>query len=200
MLPGRAVTRLWQAPGTLRPGKPGEPMHVLVVHHDPDLREALRWMLEDKGYVVSTAADNRAALAFLRVHAQPLVVLLDQEMPGMRGTDLLEASLHLPWAPRAFILLTTAPDRVPAPFNRRAMQRLVPVVALPFEMDALFALVASAAASLDDAETGERQASVHRTRCGSGFRCSPERTRREHRCSGQRTPRHHRQQEHPCRS
>jgi DNA-binding NtrC family response regulator len=114
-------------------------MHVLVVVSDADVRSALRDVLTDAGYVVSTAADRQTARAVLRGRTQPLVVLLDT--PDM---DIIDSP-----APCAYVLLTTDPDQVPPPFNSRAMQRLVPVVAMPFEMDVLLAAVAAAAARLD---------------------------------------------------
>lgn len=121
--------------------------HVLVVEDDRDTRTALRDLLEDEDYAVTTAADGRMALAVLRECNRPLVVLLDQGMPGMTGTELMEAVLSdgQTVGARAFLLLTASPDRLPAPFNQRFMQQEVPVVAKPFDLEALLGAVAAAA-------------------------------------------------------
>jgi CheY-like chemotaxis protein len=118
-------------------------MHVLVVMSDPDLRATLRDMLEAEGYRVSTAADSQTARAVLWWNKQPLVVLV--EAPNLR--DLLAAGQG---ASCAFIVLATDPAQVPPPFNTPAMQLLVPVLAMPFELDDLLVTVAAAAARLGD--------------------------------------------------
>lgn len=128
----------------------GATRHVLVVENDQDTRTALRDVLEDEGYAVTTAADGHTALAVLRACNRPLVVLLDQGMPEMTGTVLVEAVLcdDHPAGARAFLLLTTSPDRLPFPFNQRYMQQVVPVVAKPFDLEVLLEVVGAAARRL----------------------------------------------------
>jgi len=118
-------------------------MHVLIVMSDPDLRATLRDILEAEGYRVSIAADSRTARAVLWWNKQPLVVLVE-------ASDLRDLLAGVQGASCAFIVLATDPAQVPAPFNNPAMQRLVPVVAMPFELDVLLETVAAAAARLDD--------------------------------------------------
>lgn len=68
-----------------------EPHHhaVLLVDDDADTREALRFYLENIGYVVAEAADGNAALTQLRSGLAPCVVILDTRMPGLSGWDVL---------------------------------------------------------------------------------------------------------------
>jgi CheY-like chemotaxis protein len=68
------------------------PRPVLVVDDDPDIRETLRFVLEDAGYPVYTAENGREALDVLAV-ARPLpgLILLDLMMPVMSGDEMLRA-------------------------------------------------------------------------------------------------------------
>lgn len=61
---------------------------VLVVDDDPDIRENLQDRLESQGYEVLLAAGGDAALDQLR-RDPPEVVLLDLQMPGTGGLDVL---------------------------------------------------------------------------------------------------------------
>jgi DNA-binding NtrC family response regulator len=62
---------------------------ILVADDDPYIQEALQDRLETLGYRVSLAADGQQALEFLE-HQGPQLILLDIEMPGMKGLDVLK--------------------------------------------------------------------------------------------------------------
>lgn len=70
---------------------------ILVVEDDPDLRESLCDVLRDEGYAAASAGDGQAALAWLREHPTPRLILLDLMMPVMSGPELGE---HLARDPR----------------------------------------------------------------------------------------------------
>ena len=63
--------------------------NILVVDDEPDIRELVREILEDEGYVVTVAEDGAAArTAFAR--SKPDLVLLDIWMPDVDGITLLK--------------------------------------------------------------------------------------------------------------
>jgi DNA-binding NtrC family response regulator len=61
---------------------------ILVVDDDPDIREVLQDRLESLGYRVLGAATGREGLEILE-RQSPHLVLLDVEMPGMNGLEVL---------------------------------------------------------------------------------------------------------------
>jgi signal transduction histidine kinase/ActR/RegA family two-component response regulator len=63
-------------------------IRVLVVDDDPDMREALRFVLEYYGAEVTVAASVAEALSALE-RAKPDVLLSDLAMPGESGLDLM---------------------------------------------------------------------------------------------------------------
>ena len=65
-------------------------VHVLVVEDHSALRDALRMMLEDDGYHVSTAANGREALVAITLR-RPDLIITDIEMPVMGGLELCES-------------------------------------------------------------------------------------------------------------
>ncbi len=128
-------------------------VRVLVVDDDEGIRETLRSLLEDTGYEVVEADGGEAALALLRSAQPPLVVLLDYVMAHLNGGELLRmAAAEGLDARHRFILMSASPRRINAdPFVRQyALDRDIPIVAKPFDIDRLLALVAGAAASLAD--------------------------------------------------
>ncbi len=63
------------------------PRHILIVEDDGDLLEVLKFVLEDEGYRVSTAAGGVEALSAASSQALSLV-LLDVSMPDMSGIEV----------------------------------------------------------------------------------------------------------------
>lgn len=66
-----------------------DPHEVLVVEDDPDIVEAMVFVLEDAGYRVSVAENGSQALDRLRAVPAPCLILLDLMMPIMDGWQLL---------------------------------------------------------------------------------------------------------------
>jgi CheY-like chemotaxis protein len=85
---------------------------VLVVDDDADWREFLKLALEDLGYETREACDGEQALERLEDEDFE-VVLLDLNMPGMGGEDVVA---RLPSDAPRIVFLTSAPvqDVVPA--------------------------------------------------------------------------------------
>jgi len=138
---------------TAAPDQPLAP-HVLVVDDDDAIRETLRFILESSGYVVAEAADGLSAWSLLVSSPRRLVVLLDNLMPGLNADGLLEAleSGCDGGAARrhAFILITASPQRLPSTLVARLVRLGAPVMAKPFELNALLDAVAQSSASPKD--------------------------------------------------
>jgi DNA-binding response OmpR family regulator len=79
---------------------------VLVVDDDAQVRQAIRWALEDEGLAVVTAADGREALG-LAGERVPDLVVLDITLPEMNGYAVAR-SLRAEHAQPIPILLITA--------------------------------------------------------------------------------------------
>jgi CheY-like chemotaxis protein len=127
--------------------------HVLVVDDEPGQREMLRLLLEDAGYAVEEASSGEAGLALLRATPERCVVLLDQRMPGLGGDGVLAIVAADPRlaARHAYILLTASPQKLRATPPTVLHGLSVPLVEKPFDVDALLAVVAAAAARLASA-------------------------------------------------
>ncbi len=63
---------------------------VLVVDDDAGVRDVCSTLLHALGYDASVASDGARALDSMR-RREPQLVLLDLELPGMRGEDVLRA-------------------------------------------------------------------------------------------------------------
>ena len=63
---------------------------ILIVDDEPEMRSLLTDILSDKGYRIDTAVDGVAALQMV-VAAPPDLVLLDVDMPRLRGVEALVA-------------------------------------------------------------------------------------------------------------
>lgn len=64
---------------------------ILLVDDELDLLDAIRGILEDEGYEVSTAGDGRQALDQLEAsNPKPDLLLLDVMMPIIDGLQVLE--------------------------------------------------------------------------------------------------------------
>lgn len=76
--------------------------HILLVDDDALLRRSLAYNLERAGYRTSTAASGEDAL-FCASHDPPDLVLLDIELPGMDGLDVLRQLQQTLAAPIIFL-------------------------------------------------------------------------------------------------
>jgi CheY-like chemotaxis protein len=83
---------------------------ILAVEDDADLRDLLRFVLEDQGYAVMTAANGLEALARVG-ESMPDLILLDIRMPVMSGVEFAaEYMERYGDGPKAPIIVMTAAE------------------------------------------------------------------------------------------
>lgn len=90
----------------------GEPLaqHVLLIEDEPNIAEAIRFLLTRDGLRVSHAAEGVAALAMLR-QDPPDLVILDHMLPGMSGLEILTAVRADPESRDLPVMMLTARGR-----------------------------------------------------------------------------------------
>src|ERR1700746_2565035 len=113
---------------------------VLVVDDEPEVGAALRDLLLEIGYLVKNAARGDEALRLVDVF-QPDVVLLDLQMPGMPGTEVL-AQLRQRH-PRLPIIIVTANTDAAVALSTLA-QGAFDYVLKPFTLEGLERIVGAA--------------------------------------------------------
>ena len=84
---------------------------VLVVDDDPDIRRLLRRLLEREGIACMSAENGTIALEIAE-KTPPRLILLDMQMPGLSGTDVLRALRAKPATRATPVILVTARDGV----------------------------------------------------------------------------------------
>jgi CheY-like chemotaxis protein len=86
-------------------------MKILAVDDDPDVVEYLSSFLEDEGYEVAVASDERSALTSLE-RFDPDAILIDVMLPGRSGLDLLVRLRRDPRRSEIPLVLVTGDDGV----------------------------------------------------------------------------------------
>ena len=89
---------------------PRKPL-VLVVEDDPDTADILAGLLREHGCDVTVCEDGPSALEAVRELPAPDLVLLDLELPGMSGRDVLcemKRDPSISWIP--VVVVSAAPD------------------------------------------------------------------------------------------
>lgn len=83
------------------------PHHLLVVDDQPFIGRIIALYFERGPFRVSMAEDGPSALAFLRANRDVALVLMDVNLPGMSGLDVMEeARKDLELARLPFVVLT----------------------------------------------------------------------------------------------
>ena len=109
---------------------------VLVVDDDPEIRDVVRWLLEDEGWTVETASDGRDALE-RATRARPALIVLDMGLPIMSGEEV---------AMRLQDVYVDPPPIIVVSADGRAGEKAARIGAAsylhkPFDVDALARLV-----------------------------------------------------------
>jgi len=117
--------------------------HVLVVDDSPTIRLTLRSWLEPAGHQVDEAADGAAALAQLAALPGPLVVLLDYQMPGLTGFEVLQRALAERRGPPdyGYVVISAMHGSFPPAFTELLRRLAIQILPKPFDAETLLAVV-----------------------------------------------------------
>jgi CheY-like chemotaxis protein len=106
-------------------------MDVLVVEDNEDVADSLAFLLDCYGHHATVARDGETALSLLGGHAFELV-LLDENLPGIKGSAVARSIITTPSAGRPFIVSMTGDSEA------GGLTRLFDVcLRKPFSLDAL---------------------------------------------------------------
>jgi len=109
---------------------------VLVVDDDPDIRETLRFVLEDAGYQVYSAENGQEALEVLAtMRPLPGLILLDLMMPIMSGDEMLKALKSVHALAQIPVTIVTASGAPMPPLASGLLKK-------PVDLDVLLRIVA----------------------------------------------------------
>lgn len=81
--------------------------HVLLIEDEPNIAEAIRFLLSRDGWQVTTLEDGRAAVETVR-QLRPDLVILDVMLPGASGFEILEAIRSDPDTATLPVMMLTA--------------------------------------------------------------------------------------------
>jgi signal transduction histidine kinase len=115
---------------------------ILVVDDDPLISAATVAMLEDLGHLVNEAASGARALEALREGLEVDLVITDQAMPGMTGTEL-SRQIQQDW-PELPIILATGYADLP-----NGEEPGLPRLSKPYQQDELSAMIAQVVGTFD---------------------------------------------------
>jgi two-component system chemotaxis response regulator CheY len=122
-----------------------EPMTVLIVDDDGDVREALSDLFEGEGYVVVCEPSAESALERMRAGFRPRLMIVDQLLPGMMGDRLLEICRRDPELAAVTAVILTGEDPASSSWSAPAVGRdpaIAPrVLQKPCDADTLIALL-----------------------------------------------------------
>lgn len=113
------------------------PHHLLVIDDEPFIGRIIDMQFARGPFRVSSAADATAALAFLRAHPDVELVLLDVNLPGRSGLDLMEEARREPGLTHVRWVVLTATGQQ-AHLERARTLGVAAVVTKPFSPSQLF--------------------------------------------------------------
>ena len=115
---------------------------ILVVDDNATNRLLLATILELGHHVIHEAEDGEAALRFLSAQ-RPHLVILDLNMPGMPGTELIKQMRRDPELAKIPLMLYTASATTPSLEQFCEANAIVGVIPKPSEPEEVLRLVSS---------------------------------------------------------
>ncbi|MCV6823942.1 MULTISPECIES: response regulator transcription factor [Halocynthiibacter] len=94
--------------------------HVLLIEDEPNIVEAIRFILSRDGWRVDTHADGKTAVEAVR-NVSPDVVVLDVMLPNRSGFDILQELRNDPATEALPVLMLTARGQTK---DREAAERI----------------------------------------------------------------------------
>jgi CheY-like chemotaxis protein len=110
---------------------------ILFVDDDDFIRGAYGELLRDDGFQVVEAADGCEALKAATAISGDVLLVLDEEMPCMRGTDVLDLLDRRPDAARFRVVIISGSGNAELHTLPRRAIRIHAVVPKPFTADEL---------------------------------------------------------------
>lgn len=89
-------------------------MSVLIIDDDDGVRSSVGELLREEGWSVEAARDGAEALAWLRSHPAPSLILLDLAMPSMNGVEFRRQQLADPALAEIPVIVMSARPRARA--------------------------------------------------------------------------------------
>jgi len=83
-------------------------MRVLIAEDDPVWRNLLERLLESAGYQIAIAPDGFQALEIMSLSDAPHMAILDWQMPGLTGPELVTRLRDLPQEIPPYLIILTA--------------------------------------------------------------------------------------------
>jgi DNA-binding NtrC family response regulator len=124
----------------------GKKVSILVVDDDPEMRALLLDVLGNEGYEIAEAKNGAEAVLALRARKFD-VILMDKNMPGPSGLDLLPGFRRV--CPDSPVIMMTAFGDVPS-YMEAVEKGAVEYLFKPFRMEELKAAIAKALGSTLD--------------------------------------------------
>lgn len=126
-------------------------MQVLVVDDSGTIRQYVRAVVESEGFQAREAADGVEALTVLRAAAEPMVVVLDYQMPKLDGEGVLHAVVEegAPLSIHEYLVLSANVATFPASFIELLRHLSIRILSKPIEKAVLAAAVTQAAERLN---------------------------------------------------
>ncbi len=117
---------------------------ILVVDDDPDILDALQFVLEDAGYTVVTCKDGEHAEKLCGASSFPKLIILDVLLSGKDGRDICRKLKHNDRTKHIPIVMISAHPTVKQSVFASGANRFIPK---PFDISILLTAISTALAT-----------------------------------------------------